>query len=359
MHQVPRAGFTLVELLVSLAVLGMLMVLVVQVLGSAQRSWKQVSSKVSQFREARQAFNRIVFSLGQATLNNYSVQIYQGTADPLMPPSKDLRTPPLGYARYSDLQFICGPSAGGGGAALTGLPAAESPGHAMFFQAPLGTSSSYRLPNGLNGCGFFVYYSNDETYRPDFLNTRKQATTARYRLWEFRTPVENNVIYNYSPGSSVPRQLQSSWYVTPLTKSRPVADNIILLVISPRLAGQDAVGTTSVAGGVTSIAPNYYYNSVPATPLTLPQKAYEHQLPPLVDVTMVAIDSATAERLSAVEDPSKPPLAEALAKSKFSAADQYVGDIRALEKALIVARINYRVFSTSVVIRSSKWGAGT
>jgi uncharacterized protein (TIGR02599 family) len=354
-------AFSLMELLVSMTVLALLMLLVVQVLGSAQRSWRMVSSKVSQFREARQAFNRMVFALSQATLNTYSVQIYQGSSDPLVPPSKNMRAAPNGYARYSELQFICGPSAGS--TPLTGLSAQNSPGHAVFFQAPLGTSANYRLPGGLNGSGFFVNFSDDASYRPDFLEARNQKATARYRLWEFRTPVENNSIYNYSVGNSQPRQVQSLWYDSPMPKSRPVADNIVLLIVSPRLAEQDVVSgnssTSQASAQAVQIAPNYFYNSVPTAAITLPQKEWEHQLPPLVDLTMVAIDSATAEKLADSTESDEPPLSEILTPDLFVKAQDRVRNLRELEAKFIKKKINYRVFSTTVVIRASKWGAGT
>lgn len=354
-----RQGFTLIELLVSITVLAVLMILVVQVLATVQRSFKQVSSKVSQFREARQAFNRIVFALQQATLNNYMIQIYEGTADPLVPPAKSLTSPPLGYARYSELQFLCGKSAGTtNGVTLTGLSDAQSPGHAVFFQAPLGTSSTYRLPMGLNGCGFFINYGDDSTTRPDFLNSRNHPLTQRYRLWEFRTPVENNSIYNYSPSSTLPRQNQSEWYQAPLTKSRPVADNIVLLIFSPRLAEQDALDGGAAGAKATRIAPNFFYNSVPSAPLRIPQQEWEHQLPPIVEVTMVAIDSATAERLAYSGDATVPTLQEYFDESSFSKAEDLVTDLRSLEDKLNAAKINYRIFSTSVSIRASKWGGG-
>ena len=67
-----RAAFTLVEMLVSVTFLVILMMLVTQLVGIVQRGWVRTSSKVSQFREARLAFDLISRSLSQATLNTYS-----------------------------------------------------------------------------------------------------------------------------------------------------------------------------------------------------------------------------------------------------------------------------------------------
>jgi uncharacterized protein (TIGR02599 family) len=127
-----RQGFTLVEVLVSLAVLAVLLTIIAQVLGQVQRVWSSANAKVAQFREARRAMDRISSNLSQATLNTYLQYFYAGP-NPFLPPSAEQMTPPLGYVRFSELQFLSGPTA-----ALLPGGAGQSPGHAVFFQAPLG-----------------------------------------------------------------------------------------------------------------------------------------------------------------------------------------------------------------------------
>ena len=66
-----RTGFTLVEIMVSLAVLTILLLISAQVIGQVQSTWSASNARVSQFREARTAFDILTRNLGQATLNTY------------------------------------------------------------------------------------------------------------------------------------------------------------------------------------------------------------------------------------------------------------------------------------------------
>ena len=71
LRRLPCAAFTLIELLVSVTFLVILMMVVTQVIGIVQRTWVRANSRVSQFREARRAFDLISRNLSQATLNTY------------------------------------------------------------------------------------------------------------------------------------------------------------------------------------------------------------------------------------------------------------------------------------------------
>ena len=53
-------GFSLVEILVSLAVLAILLLINVQVIDQVQSTWAASNARVSQFREARTAFDILV-----------------------------------------------------------------------------------------------------------------------------------------------------------------------------------------------------------------------------------------------------------------------------------------------------------
>ncbi|MFN5961522.1 MAG: prepilin-type N-terminal cleavage/methylation domain-containing protein [Verrucomicrobiota bacterium] len=64
-------GFSLMELMVSTAVLSLLLVMVFQMLNGMQLSWKRTKQVVGEFKEARQAFEDITRRVGQATLNAY------------------------------------------------------------------------------------------------------------------------------------------------------------------------------------------------------------------------------------------------------------------------------------------------
>jgi uncharacterized protein (TIGR02599 family) len=345
------AAFTLVELLVSMAVLIVLLLLVTSVVGSVQTAWKQAHSKVSEFREARRAFDRMVNAVSQASLNNYLVYRYANNADPLTPPSKALKAQPSGYARFSELQFVCGRSSSTGDPTLTGLSEDVSPGHAVFFQAPMGTTSDYRLPTSLNGCGFFVQFGSDVAYRPDFLTSLNQDEVYRYRLYEYRSPTERNRAYDKDSNAAGRR-----WYEDFAQWSRPIANNVILLVISPRRSEADNSGT----GLPTDIAPNYTYNTKPSAGVANAQQAAsDYQLPPMIGITFIAIDEASADNLSYLHG-SVAPLADVVGGSTlFTQADRYNQDLDTVVDALVQRKVNFRVFTATIPIRASKWGQGT
>ncbi|RBP47688.1 uncharacterized protein (TIGR02599 family) [Roseimicrobium gellanilyticum] len=344
------AAFTLVELLVSMTVLTVLLLLVTSVVGSVQGAWHQAHSKVSEFREARRAFDRMVNAISQASLNNYLVYRYPNNDDPLTPPSKTQTAQPSGYARYSELQFICGRSSSATDPPMTGLPPDISPGHAIFFQAPMGTTSEYRLPTSLNGCGFFVQFGSDRDYRPDFLNNIGQAEVYRYRLYEYRAPTENNRAYDPDSNASGRR-----WYEDFAQWSKPIANNVVLLVLSPRRSQADKDGLSPV----TDIAPFYTYNTRPKDPMsTTVQDPSEYQLPPMVAVTFVVVDEASATNMS-IDNGTSPPLRDVLNTGLFQRAETYHTDLDLVVKGLVDKKINFRVFTATVPIRASKWGQGT
>ena len=89
-----HAAFTLAELLVGM---GILVVLFGFLLVSANQTTKLIGStagKVEQFREARNAFERVSTRISQATLNTYW--------------DYDSPTAPTRYERRSELRFISG-----------------------------------------------------------------------------------------------------------------------------------------------------------------------------------------------------------------------------------------------------------
>jgi uncharacterized protein (TIGR02599 family) len=192
----------LIELLVSMTFLVILMLVVTQVVGIVQRTWVRSNSRVSQFREARTAFDLLTRTLSQATLNTY----WDNEFDPL-------RTDAAGqevkraknYVRQSELQFISGPST----LVLQGAAgkADSYPGHAVFFQAPLGITNlveatgsltnTENMVNLLCGRGYFVEWGDDNSYRPPFLSKLNTVPTrSRMRLMEYSPTAERNRIYD-------------------------------------------------------------------------------------------------------------------------------------------------------------------
>jgi uncharacterized protein (TIGR02599 family) len=349
----------LVELLVSLAVLTILLLINAQVIGQVQATWSASNARVSQFREARTAFDIITRNLSQATLNTYLDYETNYLANAAATAGTAAATGPGSYVRRSDLQFICGntttllPNAGG---------ADTLPGHAVFFQAPLGITqnpSYVGLDRLLCSRGYFVQFSSDAFFKPSFLQNGDNRY--RYRLMEYSPPAEKNVIYTLPTGAG--GTVTGSFYAdagAPLndeetavnvSTTRPVADNILTLIISPRR--EPKADETEGANGPTQIAPDYDYNS---TSVGTSGTSTQNLLPPLVRVILVAIDEKSAERIGeASGSPDTPPFGTSL-NSPFTEAYQLDKEIKELVATLQAKRVNYRVFSATVQLRGAKWG---
>lgn len=341
-------GFTLVEILVSMGVLSILLLISAQVIGQVQTTWTESTARISQFREARTAFDILTRNLSQATLNTHIDYNQSYLSDA----AQVLTAAPDSYRRFSDLQFICGPASELVTGASNGSPA-TLPGHAVFFQAPLGVVHDPKyagLDRLLCGRGYFVQFSSDEFFKPDFLPPGQFRY--RYRLMEFSPPAERNQIYSAEPGkwfadAAVDKQDET---VVNRNLTRPVADNILTLIISPQL--EKPPGNNNV--NVTQIAPQYAYDSL-ATGVAIggALQGTQHLLPPLLRVVLVAIDERSAERLVGIEETGQPPFADQL--STFTNAQNLDSEIANLEAVLRKRGVNYRVFSAVITLRTSKW----
>ena len=116
-----------------------------------------------------------------------------------------------------------------------------------------------------------------------------------------------------------------------------------------------AAGTIPNAPLGTSLAPNYTYDSTVANSnAALDTK---NQLPPLIQVTMVAINEASAIRLAQGQGTTMPTfgLSTAAFNNLFTNATQMSADLATLEQALANQHIVYRVFSTNLAIKGAKW----
>lgn len=327
----PRnSAFTLVELLVSMAILAVLLLLLSQLLDQVQRSWNYSEGRVSQFREARLAFDLITKNLSQATLNTYWDLEY----------NRDSNTVDR-YVRQSELHFLV---IEGGDLGTT--KDGKVFGHALFFQAPLGYSNQYRgLSNLLNARGYYLIYGGDERFKPGFVNA---DPAMRYRLMEYRPPAEENQIYiDGDDDRRAGRKADyKSWYRHELDRfSHPLAENIIAFVVAPRDTIEEVVD--SARDTHSRIAPEYVYDSNRHT-----NAAFVNQLPPLVKVTMVAIDEATAIRIDAQGAGEARDL---VGSSLFRRTSEFEDDLKKLSDDLSGKRYNFKVFSTMVAIRSAKW----
>ncbi|MES2595895.1 MAG: Verru_Chthon cassette protein C [Verrucomicrobiota bacterium] len=347
------SGFTLVEIMVSLAVLTILLLISAQVIGQVQSTWSASNARTTQFKEARTAFDILSRNISQATLNTYIDYDtnYLATAGG----GAAAAAAPSNYIRKSDLHFQTGKAstlvpAGGGGS--------FTPGHAVFFQAPLGISNDptlVGLDRLLCARGYFVQFSSDASWVPDFIPS--QDFRYRYRLMEYSPPTEQNSIYAANHANN--GVIAPTWFAAAggaanaasntIPTTRPVADNIVALIISPRrepLSDDEQESAT----GPTQIAQNYAYDS------SQPGNT-QHLLPPLVRIVLIAIDEKSSVRMEELTgSKSTPPLGDEITPiiSNAHELDQEVKEIVAL---LQTRRLNYRVFSATVTLRGSKWSA--
>ena len=334
-----------------MVILAMIMLIITQVIGQAQRSWRSASSRVTQFREARIAFDTITRNLRQATLNSYR-NFYYFSSKGQVP--VDVKEAPDGYKLYAELGFRTDQAAtlvsnAGGADAL--------PGHAVMFQAPLGKSitpsaipgvSKYdQLKSLLCIRGYYVRYSSDSNYVPVGLRG-KLTEKYRYRLYEYRPPSEVNEAYSQAVTGSPSGDWTNLNVATSASYIAPVAENIVALVLAPSFVDQES---TSSAPSISSLERGtlYSYNSFTGVQGSSSIAVGEHRLPRSVLVTLVAIDEESAKRLAEQNGGSSPNLLGKAGVS-FLNPDTYDQEMNSLKQTLTELRMNYRVFSSSVLI---------
>jgi uncharacterized protein (TIGR02599 family) len=355
-----RQAFTLIELLVSMAVLSLLMVMVFSMVDQTQKTWNVARSRVSQFREARVAFEAVTRSLRQATLNpywDYDYGNWRYTTDQKNP------TVPQGYQRQSELHFISGPSID-----ILDVPGSERrPGHAIFFQIPGGFGAqeeNAQFSDLLNARGFFVEYGEDSAFKPAFLNTETNPRY-RFRLMELRPPTESLLIYLHDLKAEGAKGIGASetqlrkWFTTQMqgefeggTMVRPIADNILAAFFLPKFPETDDRNFV--------LAPDYIYDSRAwQYGNKSPQAEFsKNQLPPLIEVTMVAVDEKSMIRYQQQNPGQKTDMPDFVPNSLFKRFNNYrsfLDDLEALKTALDAKKIDFRVFNQTVPMRGSGW----
>lgn len=341
------AAFSLVELLVAMGILAILMVVTLAMVNQTRALFTNTTGKVSSFRESRAAFESLTRRLSQASLNTYFDYVdTTGRTRKEVEALGDIFTPAQ-YVRQSELHFVNGSA----DTLVPAKPGTQHPGHAVFFQAMLGFSSvpasgSSHLSNLLNACGFFVEYGSDAGFRAPFLTNAGVAEKKRYRLMQMVQNTEGLSIYNQPMTNSN----KFDWFQSALSASpspaRPIAENIVAAVFWPRRSAQDPANATP-------LTVDFAYDS--KAYLTGGNEISRNQLPPFIQVTLVAIDEPSAARLEAkFPDGSAPLLAPG---ALFMDETTFEDDLIALTDFLNSQRLNYQIFTTNVLIRQSKFSA--
>ena len=344
------------EVLVAIAVLAVLLGIIAAVTQATSLAVRQASGKLNTYGAARAAFNTLNEKLSEATLNTY-LDYYDGENPAQLRTAANMGTfTPVVYGRVSNLEFVVkqnsNPAVGfnTAGAGGTGY------GQEVYFQCPdaYSTQSFYQSTQGLlNAVGYYVQYGSNSSFRPSLITASKW----RYRLMQAIEPTEQLQVYaNGSANLDTPAAWTANIANTgagnaPAADALPLADNVIALVVWPRLpTAQDATGI--------QLAPNYIYDSqfkvMTGTPPNQIQPLWADQLPPIVQVTMVVIDEASAIRID-TKSATPPAVIESALQGKFANVTEYSSDLASLENSLAANHIKFEALNTAVVLRESKW----
>ncbi len=315
-----RSGFTLVEMLASMAVLTVILLALAGLTEMTRRSYRTTMGNLDSFESARTTFELLSRLLSQATLMSYL-----SYNDPALPTTYELR---------SDLHFL---SAAQSELGLAGTGAEQS--HAVFFQATLGSTGTHALGDTgtlLVGTGFFIAHGEDPLLPTPLKG--KVENRHRYRLFQYLPPREQMKVYEQTlaieNGVPVadPGFHGADWFLPDVEKRthcHPLAENVVYLGIMPMV---DSV-------------PRYQWNSRDKTsPATL------HRLPHSLKIILAAIDEPSAARIA--QDEAPPVI---LPEHLFEEPAKYAEDLAALEAALagFTPRLNYRVFTTEIRLGAS------
>lgn len=320
-----RTGFSLIEVLVSFAVLALIMVMLLSITDVTSKTWKGTTEKMQAFEESRAAFDRITSLLGQATLTPY------WDYDDPQNPTK--------YQRASELQFLSLPMA-----LMPTMPptAAAVPAHGLFFQAATGkvasTAGFGNLPLLLNAYGYFVEYGPDErpVWLPDSIAPRN-----RFRLKEWRAPSEKMTLYGKTSGPTGKVYHGADWINLSDPAAKALAENVIAFVVYPK-------STDSTPSSLAE--PDTFVYNTRTDSTTAEGKNQKHQLPPEVELVMVAVDETSA--LRQWNNASSSP---ALAAGLFERPANLEADLKTLISRLNTANIKFIILRSTVKIRGARW----
>jgi uncharacterized protein (TIGR02599 family) len=338
-----RQAFSIVELLVATVILALILGIIFSITQMISQSWGKSTAKIEAFQGARTAFDTLSRQISQATLNTY-YDYFDGAGNTRASYGTNTSTfVPDRYGRFSDLHFVSGKAL---------VP--NQIGHSLFFLAPLGYTDDASLYGGLDalltGCGFFVSYDKDNSV-PGFLATlpNKPADRYRFRLMQYLQPSQDLKVYD--PAATD----EKAWFTTPLASDPPpvsiLTENIVAFVVLPKLSRADAEDAIS-KGKVSELAADFEYDTRKVTAAGVT----DYQLPPVVEVVMVAIDEVSAQRLCLGN--STPDLGVPGGLSNlFQDASLLETDLKKLTDALIENRAAYRVFRSEIALRGAKWSS--
>jgi uncharacterized protein (TIGR02599 family) len=370
-----QAGFTMVELLLSVAILSILILMLTNTVSSVQQVVTRSQSQAEEFKESRQAFELMARRLSQATLNGYWGYVYQ---DP-----KAKNPVPLYYDRQSDLHYVQEKVA-------TLLPQAGGNGHAVFFQALLGDTdptTTYGDKIGdlhglLNCWGFYVSYGSDLTRRPQFLKDEHglalNPERKRFRLMEFRQPPDQSILFSKTFDINNKKSTSElyKWFRGPFkdpskttdSYSVPLAENVLAVVVTPYVyvttADSKGVSTTDMRKKQSYEYDTRLFQWRGGTGQDV--ISAKNQLPAMLELTVIATDERSYDTLEQQHgvDGAAAKIREVFdgllkLSTEFAPDPNNVQvkeyDVDKIEKRLQALKMNYKIFTTTVSLRASKW----
>ncbi len=348
-------GFSLLELLVSSAIIGAVLIVVASAISTMQNTWLKVRAKADVFRTSRTAAETLSRRLTAATLCSRWVV-----------PAASVTSSSESYERESDLHFFCGPVAKMPGANGTMV------GHGIFFQAPFGvdipdTSASQLnrhdlLGHALNAWGYFVELGSDEAERPAFMaeNGSKAPARRRFRLMEFRQPTDELAIFRPGAGSAQTGRpaiadatsvsnARALWMQKALKEKKNcsvLAENVIALFVRPITSGPNRY----------VLAPKYEYDTrmfldKAADPIA---KRTRHRLPPALELTIITVAEDSWAKVGEQGLGALLQQVSGAVNSGFINAAAFAGDLASLRAKLDALNLNYRVIVTDVPLAEGR-----
>ena len=234
----------------------------------------------------------------------------------------------------------------------------------------------------LNCWGYYVSYSSDLTRRPDFMKDAKgtllNPERKRFRLMEFRQPPDDSILFSksFNIGSQTTSNGLYRWFRGPYKSggkttadySVPLAENVLAVVVTPYI-----YVTTADSSGNSSTdmrkKQSYEYDT----------KLYQwragtgqdiisskNQLPAMLELTLIATDEGSYERLEAkygvtgAASKVQGIFNGLLTNSTNFAPDPgnvqaKTYDVDVIDQRIRALGINYKIFTTTVSLRASKW----
>jgi uncharacterized protein (TIGR02599 family) len=345
LSQARFAGFSLVELMVAAVILTLILGIIFSITQMISQTWGKSTAKIEAFQAARTAFDTMSRKVSQATLNTYYDYYDDAGNTRASHGSNTSAFTPHRYGRTSDLHFITGRSL-----------VSNQVTHSLFFQAPGGYTDNTNytgMETLLNGCGFYLAYDKDNTL-PAFVSSlpNKPPDRYRFRLMQYLQPSQSLQVYN--PPSASPAG-QKAWFQDALSAHPPpvsiLSENIIAMVVLPKLSATDAAEAAR-QGKPAHLTTNFEYD----TRLKSAEGVTDHQLPPVVELVMVAIDENSARRFC--QDSNAPSFGlSGGMNSLFKDPEKLEDDLKTLTNELIAQHVAYRVFRSEIALRGAKWSS--